>query len=162
MNWNSYPINSSLQRNITIFQIICILIKLNLWHLQNVAMAPEFTLNCPVETVQLCLSNIPNSTHLWNVMKCILLLVLWPLLQKDIPQSTFGHDDVIKWKQFPRYWPFVRGNSPVTGEFSSQRPVTRNFDVFFDLHLNKRLSKQSRRRWLEMPSCSLWRHGSVQ
>ena len=35
------------------------------------------------------------------------------------------------------------GNSPVTGEFPSQRPVTRSFDVFFDLRLNKRLSKQS-------------------
>ena len=35
------------------------------------------------------------------------------------------------------------GNSLVTGEFPSQRPVTRSFDVFFDLHLNKRLSKQS-------------------
>ena len=34
------------------------------------------------------------------------------------------------------------GNSPVTGEFPSQRPVTRSFDVFFDLRLNKRLSKQ--------------------
>ena len=34
------------------------------------------------------------------------------------------------------------GNSPVTGEFPTQRPVTRNFDVFFDLRLNKRLSKQ--------------------
>ena len=31
------------------------------------------------------------------------------------------------------------GNSPVTGEFPSQRPVTRSFDVFFDLRLNKRL-----------------------
>ena len=30
------------------------------------------------------------------------------------------------------------GNSPVTGEFPSQRPVTRSFDVFFDLHLNKK------------------------
>ena len=29
------------------------------------------------------------------------------------------------------------GNSPVTGEFSAQRPVTRNFDIFFDLGLNK-------------------------
>ena len=28
------------------------------------------------------------------------------------------------------------GNSPVTGEFPSQRPVTRSFDVFFDLRLN--------------------------
>ena len=40
----------------------------------------------------------------------------------------------------------------------SQRPVTRSFDVVFDLRLNKRLSKQSRSRWFEMPSCSLWRH----
>ena len=35
------------------------------------------------------------------------------------------------------------GNSPVTDEFPSQRPVTWSFDVFFDLHLNKGLSKQS-------------------
>ena len=34
------------------------------------------------------------------------------------------------------------GNSPVIGEFPAQRPVTRTFDVSFDLHLNKRLSKQ--------------------
>ena len=34
-------------------------------------------------------------------------------------------------------------NSPVTGEFHTQRPVTRSFDVFFDLRLNKLLSKQS-------------------
>ena len=32
-------------------------------------------------------------------------------------------------------------NPPVTGEFPSQRPVTRSFDVFFDLHLKKRLNK---------------------
>ena len=34
-------------------------------------------------------------------------------------------------------------NSPATGEFPAQRPVTRSFDVFFDLRLNKRLSKQT-------------------
>ena len=33
------------------------------------------------------------------------------------------------------------GNSPVTGEFPSQRPLTQSCDVFFDLHLNKQLSK---------------------
>ena len=43
-----------------------------------------------------------------------------------------------------------------TGEFPSQRPVTRSFDVFFDLRLNNRLSKQLRPRWFETPSCSLW------
>ena len=35
------------------------------------------------------------------------------------------------------------GNSPVTGEFPTQRPVTQSFDAFFDLRLIKRLSKQS-------------------
>ena len=35
------------------------------------------------------------------------------------------------------------GNSPVTGEFPTQSPVTRSFDVFFDLRPNERLSKQS-------------------
>ena len=34
------------------------------------------------------------------------------------------------------------GNSPVTGEFPTQKPVTRSFDVFFDLRLNKQLNKQ--------------------
>ena len=45
------------------------------------------------------------------------------------------------------------GNSPVTGEFPEQRPVTRSFDVFFDPRRNKRMNKPSRRRWFETPSC---------
>ena len=47
-----------------------------------------------------------------------------------------------------------------TGEFPTQRPVTRNFDVFFDLRLNtcKRLSKQSWGWWFETLSRPLWRH----
>ena len=35
------------------------------------------------------------------------------------------------------------GNSPVTGEFHRQKPVTRSLVFFFDLRLTKRLSKQS-------------------
>ena len=46
-------------------------------------------------------------------------------------------------------------NSLVTGEFPAQRPVTLSLDVFFDLRLNKRLSKQSWGWWFET-SCSLW------
>ena len=53
---------------------------------------------------------------------------------------------------------FCAGNSPVHGEFPAQRPVTRSFDVFYDLRLNKRLSKQSWGWWSETPSSSLWRH----
>ena len=44
------------------------------------------------------------------------------------------------------------------GEFPTQKPVTRSFDVFFDLRLNKRLSKQPWGWWFEMPSCPLWCH----
>ena len=43
------------------------------------------------------------------------------------------------------------------GEFPTQRPVTRSFDVFFDLRLNKRFSKQPWGWWFETPSWSLWR-----
>ena len=68
------------------------------------------------------------------------------------------HDDVIKWKHFSALLALYAGNSPVTGEFPSQRPVTRIVDVFFDLRLNIRLSKQSRPRWFETPSRSLWRY----
>ena len=50
------------------------------------------------------------------------------------------------------------GNSPVTGEVPSHRPLTRSFDVFFDLRLNKRLSKQLWGWWFETPSPPLWRH----
>ena len=50
------------------------------------------------------------------------------------------------------------GKSPVPGEFPAQRPETRSFDVFFDLRLNKRLSKQSWGWWFETLSRPLWRH----
>ena len=46
------------------------------------------------------------------------------------------------------------------GEFPTQRPVTRSFDVFFDIRLNKRLSKQPWGWWFETPSWPLWRHGN--
>ena len=52
------------------------------------------------------------------------------------------------------------GNSPVTGEFPTHRPVTWSFDVFFDLRLNKRFSTQP--WWFETASPSLWRHCNVK
>ena len=53
---------------------------------------------------------------------------------------------------FSCYWPFVRG---------IHRPVTRSFDVSFDLRLNKRLSKPSWGWWFETPKRSLWRHSNA-
>ena len=53
-------------------------------------------------------------------------------------------DDVVKLNHFSTYLlTLCERHSPVTGGFPSRRPVTRSFDVFFDLHLNKRLTKQT-------------------
>ena len=43
-------------------------------------------------------------------------------------------------KTFPALLALYAGNSPSTGEFPAQRPVTRDFDIFLDLRRNKRLS----------------------
>ena len=83
-------------------------------------------------------SKVSYNTRL--LLLCI-LVILWNF-----------HDDVIQWKHFPRCWPFARGIFP------TQRPVTQSFDVFFDLHLNIRLSKQSWNWWFRTQSRLLWRH----
>ena len=50
-------------------------------------------------------NDTPRNRHKWN-------------------RACFQRDDVIKWKHFPRYWPFVRGihrspvNSPHKGQWS--------------------------------------------
>ena len=68
------------------------------------------------------------------------------------------HDDIIKETFSALLAICCTGNSLVVGEFPAQRPVTRSFDVSFDLRLNKQLSKQSRGWWFETPSRPLWRH----
>ena len=57
----------------------------------------------------------------------------------------YDWNDITWWRHqmetFSALLALCTGNSPVTGEFPSQRPMTRNFVVYFDLRLNKRLSK---------------------
>ena len=53
------------------------------------------------------------------------------------------------------------GNSPITGKFPAQRPMTWGFDVFFDLRLNEQLSKQSWGLYFDTPRRPLWRHCNV-
>ena len=72
----------------------------------------------------------------WDILYNTAYLSAWNLATHStngLPPSDTQrqHDDVIKWKHFPRYWPFDQ----VTGEFPAQMPVTRSFDVFFDLRL---------------------------
>ena len=59
-----------------------------------------------------------------------------------------------KWKHFPRNWLFVWG-------FPAQRPVTQSCDVFCNLRLNKRWSKQSWGWWFETLSRPFWHHCNV-
>ena len=102
----------------------------------------------------------------------VILTIWWPRSGVRIYQIVTGvtsdvgvpstHLVVTWWRHrmgtFSSLLALCAENSPVTGEFPSQRPVTRSFDVFFDLPLNKRLSKQSRRRWFETQSRPLWHH----
>ena len=73
-----------------------------------------------------CMTSITTVKSFWNFAQIMAMAL---------------HDDVIKWKQFPRYWPLMP-----------------SFDVFFDLYPNKRLRKQSWGWWFETLSRPLWRH----
>ena len=69
-----------------------------------------------------------------------------------------NHDDVIKWKHFPRIWPFVRGihRSPVYSPYNGQWRGALVFSLI--CAWIKGLSKQSWGWRFETPSRSLWRH----
>ena len=96
--------------------------------------------------------SIVECTH----MRLHIFRILYPFVMGFILLLTLNHDDVIKRKHFPHYWPFVLviHRSPVNPPHKGQW----RFNVFFDRRLNKRLSKQSWGWWSETPSCSLWRH----
>ena len=77
-----------------------------------------------------------------------------PHLRSNLTMPWWRH----QMETFSALLAICAGNSPVSGEFPTQRPSTRSFDVFFFLRLNKRLSKQSWGWWFETLSCPLWRH----
>ena len=83
------------------------------------------------------------SIRTFSLLHCIFVLISWWRHQMETFSALLA---------------IGAGNSPVTGEFPTQRPVTQSFDVFFDLRPNKRLSKQWWGWWFETPSYPLWRH----
>ena len=77
----------------------------------------------------------------------------------DIFKLIFKNENFqikIYWNMFLCYWPLC-----FTGHRWIPLTIARSFDVFFDLHLNKLLSKQSKCRWFETTWRSLWRHYDV-
>ena len=85
----------------------------------------------------------------------------WSRGASNIMALASLHDDFIKWKRFPRYWPFVWGNhrSPVNSLHRSQWGGALLFSLI--CAWKKRLSKQKRCWWFATPSSSLWHHGIV-
>ena len=68
------------------------------------------------------------------------------------------HDDVIKWKHFPRYWPFVRGGhrSTVDSPHKGQWHGTWMFSLISAW--TNSLVKTLDTPVIFVPLCSLWRH----
>ena len=86
------------------------------------------------------------------------IIMFFKTLQIDTPYLALS---CVWWRHqietFSALLPICAGNSLVPREFPAQRPVKRSFDVFIDLCLNKRLSKQSWGWWFETLSRHLWR-----
>ena len=74
------------------------------------------------------------------------------VLKRECSRTWWRH----QMETFSALLALCAGNSSVPSEFPTQWPVTRGFDVFFDLRPNKRLSKLSWGWWFETLSCSLW------
>ena len=103
-----------------------------------------------------CVRLMPTRKIRWaNSSATLMWMRIWDLSRRHLQN---GHDDVIKWKHFRVTGHLCR---KFTGH-GAQRPVTRMCEMFFDLRLNKRLSKQSWDWWSETPSHPLWRHCNGQ
>ena len=68
-----------------------------------------------------------------RVKRCgkILLVLIQVKKQQTTKHVQISHDDVIKWKHFPRYWPFVRGihRSPVNSRYKGHWRGTLMFSL---------------------------------
>ena len=100
--------------------------------------------------------------HVWKMFSMFSKVTEIKFLPKGLssnkPASAWWRHQM---KTFSALLAICAENSPVPGEFSTQRPVTRSFDVYFDLRPNKGLSKQLWGWWFETQSCPLWRHRNV-
>ena len=133
-------------------------------HLNRVHRSLSIT--CQIWTgYQISNQGFDNSEKQWNNgKKEIGLVTPSQVYNKNAQVETFAniiydlwHDDVIKWKQFRRYW-------LLCGEFTGHRwiPHSKASDAELWYFLwsapEQRWSKQPRHRWFETPRHSLWRH----
>ena len=95
-----------------------------------------------------------NQTFATNYIQLLTITDIYFLIWIVAEKSWWRHQI----ETFSAWLAICTGNSPASGEFPAQRPVTRSFDAFIDLCLNKRLRKQSWGWWLKTQSRPLWRH----
>ena len=77
-----------------------------------------------------------------NASEILIKSQIFPFKKTPFKMSNSGNFGLVKngntwWRhQMETFSAFIcAGNSPVTGEFPTQRPVTRSFDIFFHLRL---------------------------
>ena len=108
------------------------------------------------------------TSHIFHAM--VVLIIASLMSRRECIFISLNMDAFWNWKlswwrhqmeAFSAFLAICAGNSPVPGEFPAKRPVTRSFNVFFDLRLNKGLSKQSWGWWFETLLRPLWRHCNV-
>ena len=110
-----------------------------------------------------CVNSMFRHPIHWNGNIVILTVFSSPSATEVIILTTSwaaSDENLVTWwrhqiQTFSALLALCEGNPPVTSGFPSQRPMTRSFDVFFDVRLNKRLGKQWSCRWLEVPWHSL-------
>ena len=110
-----------------------------------VASSTIVTLRWPIVLTWFLYGDI-SKTNFWQSLSVLQRCPSW------MKSSWWRH----QMETFSTLLALCAGNSPVTGEFPSQRPVTRSFDVFLYFPLNKQLGKQSKPLWFETSSRSLW------
>ena len=112
----------------------------------------QWACNKPVAWIPQCTRHIFSNAPLCNRMVHTFILhsgAFWDLSVPHLYQSTWSMMTSSTGNIF-RVTGTLWGESRDDRWFPSQRPVTRrSFDVFVDLCLNKRLSKQSRHMWYE-------------
>ena len=140
------------------------------WQWCIVLMTSQHWLRYTSHYLNQCLPGFMSSYYLTDIRsrwvnRC--LFDIWSALVHAVAWYRTGHSLLSTWwrhqmETFFALLAICAGNSAINGEFPAQRPVARSFDVFVDLHRNKRLSKQSWGWWLETPSHPLWRHCNVK
>ena len=152
---------ASFQRRDMIEKYVCVIPKSNSFH------KGRFNIHCAcyVDSRCACLYTMAGAAH-WQwphsnflaysdaSLSIFTKAIQYPLIRHNASAMFLStHQET-----FSKLLALCARNTPVIGEFPSQRTVTRSFDIFFDLHLNKQLNKQPWGWWFETPSRPLWRH----